>query len=109
MTGYDDVIDTTLSPIEDSWLFGVADGFAVGATVLNRPELLTGYGASAFQYGSENQFYAGSANSYHSAKEFVNQAGWGQMFMHAWWKATQSTTPVRKRPVRREWMQNAEC
>lgn len=98
MCYYDEPVDTTLAPIEDNWLFAVADAFAVGSLVLRRPELLTQFGQSVFRHGSANQFYPGSAISYHSTKEFVNQVGFGQMFLYGWWR--QSAEPSRRRAER---------
>lgn len=73
-----------LFPFHDNWLFSVADAFAVGSLVLGRPELLEDYAQSLFLDGAGNQFYQGSALSYHSTKEFVNQVGFGNMFLFAW-------------------------
>ena len=103
MCYYDDVVDTTLTPIEDNWLLAVADAFATGSLVLRRSDLLTQYAQPLFRYGSANQFYPGSAISYHSAKEFVNQVGFGQMFLYAWSQQTlpPPATPARRRAVRR--------
>lgn len=73
-----------LYPFHDNWLFAVADAFAIGSIVLDRPELLSDFGRKVFLDGSANQFYEGSAVSYHSTKEFVNQIGFGNMFLFAW-------------------------
>jgi hypothetical protein len=81
-----------LYPFHDNWLLSVADAFAVGSLVLGRPDLLDNYALKTFQDGSRNQFYEGSALSYHSTKEFVNQAGFGNMFLYAWQKAHSQET-----------------
>ena len=73
-----------LFSFHDNWLFSVADALAVGALVLGRPELLEDYAQILFLDGARNQFYQGSALSYHSTKEFVNQVGFGNMFLFAW-------------------------
>lgn len=70
--------------IHDNWLLAIADGFAIGAEFLDQPNLLDPYGLAMFLDGSQNQFYEGSALSYHSAKEFVNQVGFGNFFLDAW-------------------------
>lgn len=73
-----------LFSFHDNWLFSVADAFAAGSLVLGRPDLLENYAQSLFLDGARNQFYEGSALSYHSTKEFVNQVGFGNMFLFAW-------------------------
>ncbi|MCP5110835.1 MAG: hypothetical protein GY953_08380, partial [bacterium] len=83
MCYHEEEVDETLNPIHDNWLFSIADAFAVGGLVLDRSELIENYGRKAFEHGAANQFYEGSAISYHSAKEFVNQIGFGHMFLHA--------------------------
>lgn len=99
MCYFDDPADMVLAPMADNWLLAVADAFAGGSLALHRPDLLTQYAQTVFRYGSANQFYEGSAISYHSTKEFVNQVGYGQMFLYAWSKQA-APPPARRRPVR---------
>ncbi len=72
-----------LCPFHDNWLLAVADAFAVGGRVLGRLDLVSDYARPVFLDGSANQFYLGSPISYHSAKEYVNQVGFGGMFLDA--------------------------
>jgi hypothetical protein len=83
-----------LFPFHDNWLLNVADAFAVGSLILGRSDLLDNYALKTFQDGSKNQFYEGSALSYHSTKEFVNQVGFGNMFLYVWQKAHSRETKV---------------
>ena len=76
----------TLFPVQDNWLFTVADAFAAGALVLDRPELIDTYARPLFEYGAANQFYPGSFLAYHSTKEYVNQVGFGHLFLNGWWR-----------------------
>ena len=73
-----------LCPFHDNWLLAVADAFAVGGRLLDQPQLLTGYGRTLFLDGAANPFYLGSPISYHSAKELVNEVGFGGAFMDAY-------------------------
>ena len=84
-----------LFSFHDNWLFSVADAFAVGSLVLGRPELLEEYALSLFLDGARNQFYDGSALSYHSTKEFVNQVGFGNMFLYAWNQRAPTALPAK--------------
>jgi hypothetical protein len=77
---------TAPGPIQDNRLFSVADAFAAGALVLNRPEFVDTYARPLFEYGAANQFYPGSFVGYHSIKEYVNQVGFGYLFLYAWWR-----------------------
>jgi len=70
--------------INNNWLLAVADVFGMAALVLERPNLLTQYGKRVFDFGATNQFYPTSTLSYHFSKEFVNQVGFGNMFLYAW-------------------------
>ncbi len=88
-----------LFPFHDNWLFPVADAFAVGSLVLGPPELLEDYALSLFLDGARNQFYEGSALSYHSTKEFVNQVGFGNIFLFAWNQRTPGSCSVSLAPT----------
>lgn len=81
---YDGVNDRTLSASYENWQLTLADAFAVGGLVLNRPELITNYGMNSFLHGSRQVSYQGSVQAYFSTKEFVNQVGFGNMFLYAW-------------------------
>ena len=79
----DEEFSRSQSYIDNNWLFGIADVFALGSITLNRPELLSNYAAVVFDFGARNQFYPGSTVSYHFAKEFVNQVGLGNDYLYA--------------------------
>jgi hypothetical protein len=97
---FDEEVEPGLVPIEDNWLLSVADAFAMGATVLRRPELLTFYGNTVFRAGAANQFEADAPTSYTSTRQFVNQIGFGQMFLSTWWQVPKTKEPGRRRSVR---------
>lgn len=46
--------------------------------------LLNTYAKQAFDYGTKNQSYEGSANAYHFVQEFVRQVSFGHAFQYVW-------------------------
>jgi len=79
----DEELGNSVWYLENNWLLGMADVFAIASIVLDQPALLADYGLPSFEFGSRNQFYPGSSISYHYAKEFVNQVGMGNMYLYA--------------------------
>lgn len=79
---------------DNNWQLGAADSLAVAGLVLNRPELVNTYARRAFEYGAHNQAWANSGLHYNSTKEFVNQVGFGNMFLYAWQELNGNLSPA---------------
>jgi len=69
---------------DNNWQLGAADALAVGGLVLDKPILINTYAKQAFDFGSKNHAWSGSPLRYNSTKEFVNQVGFGNMFLFAY-------------------------
>lgn len=80
---YDDAVMYTF---HDNWLFSFADTLAAAFRVTGTRSFLDTWAMTAFLDGAGNQFYQGSALSYHSAKEYVNQVGFGHLFLLTWFQ-----------------------